>query len=150
MAIWLSRRLPVLMTPRPGRCRWPMPAARGSDPLHAAALPTAKVYKSFNTVGVEHMKEALGKDMMIAGDGDEASLKLVEEVVASLEDAARSSANDDGSDSVVSDLSFCNVDDSSSSAPRPPTNKTSLLRRLMRYKEREARMQEESELDLVV
>ena len=76
--------------------------------------------------------------------------QLVEEVVASLEDAARSSANDDGSESVVSDLSFCNVDDSSSSAPRPPTNKTSLLRRLMRYKEREARMQEESELDLVV
>jgi len=47
----------------------------------AEALPTAKVYKTFNTVGVEHMKYALGKDMMIAGDGDEASRKIAEDVV---------------------------------------------------------------------
>lgn len=50
----------------------------------AAALPTAKVYKSFNTVGVEHMKYALGKDMLIAGDADAESRKIVEGVVASV------------------------------------------------------------------
>lgn len=44
-------------------------------------LPTAKVYKSFNTVGLEHMKEALGKDMMIAGDPDPAYRLIAEEVV---------------------------------------------------------------------
>lgn len=48
----------------------------------AQALPTAKVYKSFNTLGVEHMKHALGKTMMIAGDPDDASRKIAEEVVA--------------------------------------------------------------------
>jgi len=30
-------------------------------------LPEAKVFKAFNTVGVEHMQEALGKDMLFAG-----------------------------------------------------------------------------------
>ena len=73
--------------------------------------------------------------------------QLVEEVVASLEDAAR----DDGSESVVSDISFCNVSDNDSSgAPKPPTSNQSLLRRLMRYKEREARKEKAVELDLVV
>jgi predicted dinucleotide-binding enzyme len=33
-------------------------------------LPNAKVYKTFNTVGVEHMREALGKETLIAGDAD--------------------------------------------------------------------------------
>lgn len=44
-------------------------------------LPAAKVYKSFNTVGVEHMKEALGKDMLIAGDPDPSYRLIVEDVV---------------------------------------------------------------------
>ena len=44
-------------------------------------LPSARVYKSFNTVGLEHMKEALGKDMLIAGDPDPAYRGIVEEVV---------------------------------------------------------------------
>ena len=44
-------------------------------------LPTAKVYKSFNTVGLEHMKEALGKDMLIAGDPDPSYRRIAEEVV---------------------------------------------------------------------
>jgi predicted dinucleotide-binding enzyme len=50
----------------------------------AKALPTAKVYKSFNTVGVEHMAAALGKDMLIAGDADEKSRKICEAVVAAV------------------------------------------------------------------
>ena len=33
-------------------------------------LPQSKVYKTFNTIGVEHMKEASGKEMLIAGDPD--------------------------------------------------------------------------------
>ncbi|KAL7447963.1 hypothetical protein ACHAXS_000115 [Conticribra weissflogii] len=47
-------------------------------------LPGAKVYKSFNTVGVEHMQEALGKDMLIAGDPDDKSRAMVEGVVAAV------------------------------------------------------------------
>ncbi len=60
--------------------RWDKGTSGGE--ILAQALPTAKVYKSFNTLGVEHMKAALGKDMMIAGDPDEASRKIAEEVVA--------------------------------------------------------------------
>lgn len=60
--------------------RWDKTTSGGE--VLAQALPTAKVYKSFNTVGVEHMKYALGKDMMIAGDPDDASRKIVEEVVS--------------------------------------------------------------------
>ena len=55
--------------------RWDKTTSGGE--VLAQALPTAKVYKSFNTVGVEHMKYALGKDMMIAGDPDDASRKIV-------------------------------------------------------------------------
>ena len=44
-------------------------------------LPTAKVYKSFNTVGLEHMKEALGKDMLLAGCPDPVPRRIAEEVV---------------------------------------------------------------------
>lgn len=44
-------------------------------------LPAARVYKSFNTVGLEHMKEALGKDMLIAGDPDPSCRSIAEEVV---------------------------------------------------------------------
>lgn len=62
--------------------RWDKGTSSGE--VLAEALPTAKVYKSFNTVGVEHMKAALGKDMMIAGDPDEASRSIVEGVVASV------------------------------------------------------------------
>mmetsp|Transcript_40755 Transcript_40755/g.85616 ORF Transcript_40755/g.85616 Transcript_40755/m.85616 type:complete len:288 (+) Transcript_40755:171-1034(+) len=49
----------------------------------ASYLPssTFKVYKSFNTLGLEHMKEALGKDMMIAGDPDPMYRLIAEEVV---------------------------------------------------------------------
>ena len=60
--------------------RWDKTKSGGE--VLADALPTAKVYKTFNTVGVEHMKYALGKDMMIAGDPDEASRKIAEDVVA--------------------------------------------------------------------
>ena len=47
-------------------------------------LPESKVYKSFNTVGVDHMREALGKDMMIAGDEDMSYRGVVEAVVAAV------------------------------------------------------------------
>jgi predicted dinucleotide-binding enzyme len=59
--------------------RWDKTTSGGE--VLAAALPTAKVYKAFNTVGVEHMKAALGKDMMFAGDPDEATRAVVEDVV---------------------------------------------------------------------
>ena len=62
--------------------RWGKETSGGE--VLAAALPSAKVYKSFNTLGVEHMKYALGKDMMIAGDPDPESLAIVEEVVAAV------------------------------------------------------------------
>lgn len=47
-------------------------------------LPQSKVYKAFNTVGVEHMREALGKDMMIAGDPDTSYRAMAEAVVAAV------------------------------------------------------------------
>ena len=47
-------------------------------------LPKAKIYKSFNTVGLEHMKEALGKDMLIAGDPEPSSRAIAEGVVAAV------------------------------------------------------------------
>ena len=50
----------------------------------AEALPAAKVYKSFNTVGVEHMAAALGKDMLIAGDAEEKYRTICEAVVAAV------------------------------------------------------------------
>lgn len=59
--------------------RWEQGTSGGE--VLAKALPTAKVYKTFNTVGVEHMEAALGKDMMIAGDPDEESRKIAEMVV---------------------------------------------------------------------
>ncbi len=47
-------------------------------------LPNAKVYKTFNTVGVEHMREALGKEMFIAGDADPSYRAIAESVVAAV------------------------------------------------------------------
>lgn len=47
-------------------------------------LPNAKVYKTFNTVGVEHMREALGKEMLIAGDADPSYRAIAESVVAAV------------------------------------------------------------------
>ena len=46
-------------------------------------LPEAKVFKAFNTVGVEHMQEALGKDMLFAGGhlDDMETRKIVEGVI---------------------------------------------------------------------
>jgi hypothetical protein len=62
--------------------RWDKGTSGGE--VLAAALPSAKIYKSFNTLGVEHMKSAFGKDMMIAGDPDAESRAIVEEVVAAV------------------------------------------------------------------
>ncbi|KAL7559454.1 hypothetical protein ACA910_017470 [Epithemia clementina (nom. ined.)] len=59
-------------------------ALSGGEVLAAALSSSstgAKVYKAFNTLGVEHMKESLGKDMLIAGDPDEASLQIVQQHV---------------------------------------------------------------------
>lgn len=44
-------------------------------------LPNAKVYKAFNTLGLEHMSEALGKDMLMAGDPNPKYRLLAEDVV---------------------------------------------------------------------
>jgi predicted dinucleotide-binding enzyme len=46
-------------------------------------LPEAIVFKAFNTVGVEHMQEALGKDMLFAGGAsdDVAKTSIVEGVI---------------------------------------------------------------------
>lgn len=62
--------------------RWKQGTSGGE--VLATALPTAKVYKSFNTLGVEHMKYAFGKDMMIAGDPDEKAREVAEGVVSSV------------------------------------------------------------------
>ena len=47
-------------------------------------LPNSKVYKTFNTVGVEHMRDALGKEMLIAGDPDPFRRAIAEAVVAAV------------------------------------------------------------------
>eukprot|EP00984_Skeletonema_dohrnii_P016145 scaffold7114_cov98-Skeletonema_dohrnii-CCMP3373.AAC.3 len=47
-------------------------------------LPKSKVYKAFNTVGVEHMREALGKEMLIAGDPDPSYRATAEAVVTAV------------------------------------------------------------------
>ena len=59
--------------------RWEQ-GTSGAEVL-AQNLPNSKVYKAFNTVGVEHMRASLGKDMFFAGDPDEVSLTTVEEVI---------------------------------------------------------------------
>ncbi|KAG7373422.1 coenzyme F420-dependent NADP oxidoreductase [Nitzschia inconspicua] len=62
--------------------RWKQGTSGGE--VLAEALPTAKVYKSFNTVGVEHMKSALGKDMMFAGDTDETARAICAAIIAAV------------------------------------------------------------------
>ncbi|KAL7449073.1 hypothetical protein ACHAWC_001173 [Mediolabrus comicus] len=52
-------------------------------------LPNAKVYKTFNTVGVEHMREALGKEMLIAGDADPSYRAIAESLSMSDPSAIR-------------------------------------------------------------
>ncbi|KAL7523816.1 hypothetical protein ACHAWF_000679, partial [Thalassiosira exigua] len=44
-------------------------------------LPKAKVYKAFNTIGVEHMEDAAGKVMLFAGDPEPAFRSVAEEVI---------------------------------------------------------------------
>ena len=46
------------------------------------SLPSAYVYKAFNTVGVEHMADASGKDMLFCGSPDQK--ELVHAVVAAV------------------------------------------------------------------
>ena len=60
--------------------RWGMTKSGGE--VLAEALPTAKVYKVFNSVGVEHMANAKGKTMLIAGDPDEKARAVAEGVAA--------------------------------------------------------------------
>lgn len=49
------------------------------------ALPNAYVFKAFNTLGVEHMANAKGKDMMFCGPSEnEEALGLVTEVVSAV------------------------------------------------------------------
>jgi 8-hydroxy-5-deazaflavin:NADPH oxidoreductase len=62
--------------------RWKQGTSGGE--VLAEALPTAKVYKAFNTLGVEHMKYAFGKDMMFAGDTDETSRAICAATVAAV------------------------------------------------------------------
>mmetsp|Transcript_17070 Transcript_17070/g.32395 ORF Transcript_17070/g.32395 Transcript_17070/m.32395 type:complete len:718 (-) Transcript_17070:485-2638(-) len=84
---------------------------------------------------------------------EEDEWQLVEEVVASLEHSSQPPPNDDNN-SIVSDMSFCNIDDNDSSSFQSsgirPESKSSLLGRLIRFKEREARKEQASSLDLVV
>jgi len=84
---------------------------------------------------------------------EEDEWELVEEVVTSLERSAPPPIND-GNNSIDSDISFCNTDDNDSSSFQSsgikPERKASLLGRLIRFKEREARKEQATTLDLVV
>jgi predicted dinucleotide-binding enzyme len=64
-------------------CCWGGDGMSGGE-LMAKYLSSSKVYKTFNTVGVEHMAEAFGKDMFIAGDADEEARAIAEGVVAAV------------------------------------------------------------------
>lgn len=57
--------------------RWSQGTSGGE--LLQECLPDAKVYKAFNIVGVEHMHNAAGKDMMFAGPDD-----AIKDVVAAV------------------------------------------------------------------
>lgn len=46
------------------------------------ALPTCRVYKAFNTVGVEHMADAVGKDMFFCGAPED--MDLAAQVIAAV------------------------------------------------------------------
>jgi predicted dinucleotide-binding enzyme len=46
------------------------------------ALPTCRVYKAFNTVGVEHMADAAGKDMLFCGAPED--MNLIAQVIAAV------------------------------------------------------------------
>jgi predicted dinucleotide-binding enzyme len=60
--------------------RWAQGSSGGEVLQHF--LPTAFVYKAFNTLGVEHMADASGKDMLFCGSPDEK--ELVQAVVAAV------------------------------------------------------------------
>jgi predicted dinucleotide-binding enzyme len=60
--------------------RWAQGSSGGE--VLQEALPTAFVYKAFNTVGVEHMADPAGKDMLFCGPPDEK--ELVQAVVAAV------------------------------------------------------------------
>jgi 8-hydroxy-5-deazaflavin:NADPH oxidoreductase len=70
------------LTAWPGlEVRWTQGVSAGEK--LAEYLPNAKVYKAFNTLGVEHMIEPNGKDMMYCGP-DEKKGSVIEEVVAAV------------------------------------------------------------------
>ncbi len=63
--------------------RWPQGTSGGE--VLQNAIPTAFVYKAFNTLGVEHMSDGTGKDMLFCGPSEnQEALGLVTEVVSSV------------------------------------------------------------------
>jgi 8-hydroxy-5-deazaflavin:NADPH oxidoreductase len=63
--------------------RWKQGTSGGE--VFQGALPSAFVYKAFNTIGVEHMSCAEGKDMFFCGSSeDDESLETVREVVSAV------------------------------------------------------------------
>ena len=74
---------PVTAFPEGLEVRWTQGTSGGE--VLQKAIPTAFVYKAFNTVGVEHMADAKGKDMMFCGPSEnEEALGLATEVVSAV------------------------------------------------------------------